>query len=232
MWRTLPSSTSSASAPTVSSIGVFGIHPVLVVEIDVVRAQSPERSFDGGADVGRAAVEMAGATAGVRDHAELRGQHDLVTSFLDRLPDQLLVGEGPIDLGRVEQGDPEVEGTVDGPDGFGVVLPRAREGGRHAHGARARCGRRPGFRVWRASWCSSLLVFSVFAPEPDRRDEVLDRHLSTGDIGDGTGAPDWHQQAGCDRPARGSRSVSRGDAPGRFVRGRVISKNPSCSEST
>ena len=134
IWRTLPSSTSSASAPTVSSIGVAGIDPVLVVEVDVVGSQAPERALDGGADIGRTAVEVARAIPGVRDHAELRGEHDLVTATLDRLADQLLVGERPVDLGGVEKGHPEIEGTVDRPDGLGIILPGAREGGRHPHG--------------------------------------------------------------------------------------------------
>ena len=106
-WRILPSSTSSASAPTVSSIGVFGVDPVLVVEVDVVGAETPERALNGGADIGRTAVEMARAVPGVRDHAELRGEHDLVTTTLDRLADQLLIGEGAVDLGGVDEGDPE-----------------------------------------------------------------------------------------------------------------------------
>ena len=41
MWRILPPATSSASVPTVSSIGVFGVDSVLVVEVDVVGTQPP-----------------------------------------------------------------------------------------------------------------------------------------------------------------------------------------------
>ena len=46
MYRTLPVSTSSASTPTVSSIGVSGIDPMLVVQVDVVDVQPPQRTFD------------------------------------------------------------------------------------------------------------------------------------------------------------------------------------------
>jgi hypothetical protein len=46
---------------------------MLVIQVNVVRAQPAQRAFDRGADVRRAAVEGAGAAAGVREHAELGG---------------------------------------------------------------------------------------------------------------------------------------------------------------
>jgi hypothetical protein len=45
--------------------GSVRVDPVLVVEVDAVGAQPLQRAFDGGPDVCRAAVEHAGATAGV-----------------------------------------------------------------------------------------------------------------------------------------------------------------------
>jgi hypothetical protein len=118
--------------------GRAGIDPVLVVQVDVVRAQPPERPLDGGADVGRAAVGDAGAAAGVRDEAELRGHHDLVAAVLDRLADQFLAVERAVDLGGVDVGDAEIQGTADGADGFGVVeAPAAGVGPGHGHGTQA-----------------------------------------------------------------------------------------------
>ena len=67
------------------------VDPVLVVQVDVVGAEPLQRALDRGADVGRAAVEDAGAAAGVRDEAELRRQHDLVAAALDGPADELLV---------------------------------------------------------------------------------------------------------------------------------------------
>jgi hypothetical protein len=55
---------------------------VLVVQLDVVRAEPLEGALGGGADVGRAAVGDAGAAAGVGDEAELGGHHDLAAAAL------------------------------------------------------------------------------------------------------------------------------------------------------
>ena len=54
---------------------------------------------------------------------------------LMRAADELLVGEGAVDLGGVDQRDAEVERAVDGADGLGVVGAGAGVGGGHAHAA-------------------------------------------------------------------------------------------------
>jgi hypothetical protein len=113
---------------------------VLVVQVDVVGAKPPQRTFERGADVGRAAVEDTGASSGVGDHAELGRHHDLVAAVLDRAADEFLVGERPVDLGGIDEGDAQVEGSVDGADGLGVVAAGAGVGGRHPHGAQADAG--------------------------------------------------------------------------------------------
>src|SRR2546425_8776474 len=85
-----------------SASGVFDgrvrIDSVLVVQIDVVGAQPLQGTFDRDADVRRAAVEDAGAAPGVRDDAELCGQHYLVAAVLDGPSDQVLVCVGTVDL--------------------------------------------------------------------------------------------------------------------------------------
>ena len=101
------------------------VHPVLVVEVDVVGAEPPQRSLDRGADVGRAAVEVPRAAAGVRHEAELGRQHHLVAAALDGPADELLVGERAVDLGGVDEGDAQFERPVDGADRLGVVGARA-----------------------------------------------------------------------------------------------------------
>ena len=72
---------------------------------------------------------------GVRDHAELGGEHDVVAAVLDGLPDEFLVDVRTVDLGGVDEVHPEVERPVDGPDGFGVIASGPGEGEGHAHGA-------------------------------------------------------------------------------------------------
>ena len=74
---------------------------------------------------------------GVRDHAELGGEHDLVAAALDGPADEFLVDVRAVDLGGVDECHPEVEGAVDGADGFGVVASGAGVGEGHAHGAQA-----------------------------------------------------------------------------------------------
>lgn len=67
---------------------------MLVVQIDVVGAQTAERSLHGHADVGRGAVQTRAPSVG--DTAtELGGQHDLVPAPLDSPAHQLLVRVGP-----------------------------------------------------------------------------------------------------------------------------------------
>ena len=65
-------------APTVSSIGVFGIDPVLVIEIDVIGVQTLQGALDCGTDVGRSAVGDAGPASGMRHQSELGGDDHLI----------------------------------------------------------------------------------------------------------------------------------------------------------
>jgi hypothetical protein len=64
---------------------------MLVIQVDVVGAEPLQGALDGDAEVRRAAVEDAGAAAGMRDEAELRRQHHLVAAVLDGPADQFLV---------------------------------------------------------------------------------------------------------------------------------------------
>jgi hypothetical protein len=73
----------------------------------------------------------------VRDQAELRGQHDLVALALHGPPDELLVGEGAVDLGGVDERDAQLDRPVDGADRLGVVQVRRAVGPGHGHGAKA-----------------------------------------------------------------------------------------------
>src|SRR4029077_16018086 len=96
--------------------GCVRVDAVLVVQVDVVGAEPRQRALHGDPDAGRAAVETALCAPGVRDEAELGGEHDLVPAVPDGPADELLVVIRAVDLGGVEEGDAEVEGPVDGAD--------------------------------------------------------------------------------------------------------------------
>ena len=65
--------------------------------------------------------------------AELGRQHDLVAPAGDRPADQLLVGERPVHVGRVEEGHAQLERPVDRRVGLGLVGGPVELG--HAHAA-------------------------------------------------------------------------------------------------
>lgn len=52
---------------------------------------------------------------------ELRGEDDVLPPARERLPQQLLVAPGTVDLGRVEDRDAEVERAMDRRDRLGLV---------------------------------------------------------------------------------------------------------------
>src|SRR5205807_1259815 len=72
---------------------------------------------------------------GVAHDAELGGQHDLVALALDGAADELLVGVGPIHVGRVEERDAQFDSPVDGDEGFVAVAGAVELA--HAHAAEA-----------------------------------------------------------------------------------------------
>jgi hypothetical protein len=107
------------------------VHPVLVVQVDVVGAEPAERALNCDPDVRRAAVHALAACVG--HEPELGRQDDLVAAALDGTADKLLIGVGAVDLRGVDHGDAEVECPVDCADGLGVVGAGAGVGSGHAH---------------------------------------------------------------------------------------------------
>ena len=53
--------------------------------------------------------------------AEFRGQDDTLALPLDCLPDQDLVRERAVDVGRIEEGDAQIQRPVNGRDGLGII---------------------------------------------------------------------------------------------------------------
>jgi hypothetical protein len=109
---------------------------VLVVEVDVVGPEAPQRGVAGLADVGGVAPHpTAAGLVGVEVDAELGGEDDLVAVRGERLADQLLVVAEAVHVGGVEERDAEREGPGDGGDrlvGVGGAVGEA-----HAHTAEA-----------------------------------------------------------------------------------------------
>src|SRR5262245_40762360 len=83
-------------------------HPV---QVDLVDRQATQALLDRAARVRRRAVDADRAAA--EDEAELRDDHDLVPAARDCAPDQGLVVATAVRVGRVDQGDAEVERTAD-----------------------------------------------------------------------------------------------------------------------
>ena len=90
-----------------------GVDAVLVEQVDVVDAQSSQRSFHRGRDVRRAAGQAGLLAVVVEREAELRGDDDLGAYRRERLTDDLLVGERAVHLSGVEEGDAPVDGGTD-----------------------------------------------------------------------------------------------------------------------
>ncbi len=94
-----------------------GIDPVLVQEVDRLDAQALQRAIHGPANMLRAAADpMVLARLGIDVEAELGGDHHRVADRAERFADHLLVGEGPVDLRRVEEGHPALHGGADQGD--------------------------------------------------------------------------------------------------------------------
>src|SRR4051812_23798878 len=84
------------------------VNPVLVVQVDAVRAEPPEGTFDSCLDVGRSAVHGAGTAAGMGNQPELGGNDDVVTAAGDSLADDFFAVEGTVDLRGIDVGDAQV----------------------------------------------------------------------------------------------------------------------------
>ncbi len=101
------------------------VDAVLVVQVDGVDAQAPERALRHLPDVLRATVQLLPAGGRVEVEAELRGNHRLPAERRERLPDDLLVVRA-VDLRRVEERHATVEGRANERDGLLPVGPVGR----------------------------------------------------------------------------------------------------------
>ncbi len=111
------------------------VHAVLVVEVDVVRAEALERALDGQAHVLWRAVHSARTVASMQEGAPLRSDDNLIPASGDRLAEQFLVEVRAIDLGGVEEVHSEFERAMDRRDRRRIVLAGSGVEGAHAHEA-------------------------------------------------------------------------------------------------
>ena len=100
-------------------------------------SQPAQRGLRDLADVLGPAVG-ADELAAFEAEAELGREDHLVAPPLERSAEQLLVGEGAVGLGGVEEGDAELDGSVERRDGFLVVGHAV--GLAHSHAAEAEGG--------------------------------------------------------------------------------------------
>ena len=99
-----------------------GVEPVLVVEIDVVRSQPLQRSLDRLAHLRRTAVQGDHLAMRAEPPGELGGDGDaLARHLLEQQPQELLVLERPVHLGRVPEVDPQLQRAAQHADRVGVV---------------------------------------------------------------------------------------------------------------
>src|ERR1041384_6758682 len=103
--------------------GGVEVHPVLVIEVDMVHAEALQGSIATGAHVVRAAVHAQERAIRFTLVAELGSDDEPVPLALDGPPHQLLVGEGAVHVRRIQEIDAELQGTVDGGEGFLVPFP-------------------------------------------------------------------------------------------------------------
>src|SRR5581483_1986732 len=192
-------------------VGV-GIGPVDLVEVDPVGAQPSQAVVD----LLRQPPPGVAPAVGVLPHREvgLGGQDHLIPAAADqRLGHDLLGLPARVDVGRVDEVDPGVEGPVDDPDRFLVVrvAPGAEHHGPEAHRAHLHAGttecphdderyptRPPAKAPGPASvppysfgWTSSAII-PLVCPQFDRWADQIDCMTPRA----GSGAP------GCGVPAR------------------------------
>src|ERR1700682_5791423 len=115
-----------------------GVDAVLVVEVDMTDAKPLQRGIAGGPDVLGAAADAGERSVGAAHVAKLRRHDDAVAASAECAPDELLVLERAVHVGRIEEVDAEVEGAVDGRDRLRVVTGTVELG--HPHAAEAHGG--------------------------------------------------------------------------------------------
>src|SRR6185437_4802082 len=116
----------------------LGIDAMLIVEIDVIHAQTPQRCIARLPHVIRRAVDAKIGT-GFRAHVpELGREHYPVATIADRLSNELLVGEGSVHVRCVQQRYSELDRAMNRRDRFAVIMCAVEVA--HSHAPESECG--------------------------------------------------------------------------------------------
>ncbi len=114
----------------------IGIDAVLIIQIDSFRTQPFQAGVTARADIFRPPVDAARCgICPVSHNPELGGQKNLVTQTPDRLANQHFVVTVAVNVRRIQKGDAQLDGAVNGGRRFRIV-PRSIELG-HPHAAQA-----------------------------------------------------------------------------------------------
>jgi hypothetical protein len=106
---------------------------VLVIKVYVVDPEPLQAGVAGLLDVLGAAIHADPVALLVAHVAELGGEHDLVTAVANSASDELLVVPSPVNIGGIEEIDPEFQCAVNGLDRLFIVRGAIKLG--HAHAA-------------------------------------------------------------------------------------------------
>ena len=110
---------------------------MLVEQVDPVSPKPLQRLVDAPNDGLPAAVYLPGSDRAFEVEAELRRDHNLVADGLERLADELLVGERAVELGGVKERNAAIDGRPDQRD-HRFLLGERGVGRGHAHAAEAK----------------------------------------------------------------------------------------------
>ena len=125
----------SAIAPTVSSIGTFGVEPRRPVDVDIVGPEPAQRIAEEVLHRERPRIVAQPIAADVAERTELDADDDAVTLAPGkRFADQHLVVAHAVEIAGVEEGDAGIESGVDRGDALAAVGRAVHV--RHAHAAK------------------------------------------------------------------------------------------------
>ena len=111
---------------------------VLIVKVDIVRAQTAQRILHGQAHSASAELALGHVLTGQRKRRKLHRQHDAVAKRLHGPPHKFLVHKGPVSFRSIEKGAAELKGSAYEP--HGLIFRRAdpvavrKAHAAHAHG--------------------------------------------------------------------------------------------------
>jgi len=126
----LPSVRRSRSADLVGERG-RGVDPMQLQQLDPFDAQASQGVLHLVAQHGRAAVERPFAGVVRACHSHLGGDQQAVRIRMERLGQEFLVGSAAVEVRRVDEGDPQLDGPAGERDGALAGRSRFR---RQVHG--------------------------------------------------------------------------------------------------